>query len=366
MMSQASRDDGPGGKDATGRDATSRDVSDQDASGSAVERIIAVVAPVEAAGQRLDRWLADAAGDVSRSRLKALIEAGQVTLDGVAVTQARHALKGGEQVRVALPPPEDATPAAQPIPLVVVHEDADLIVIDKPAGLVVHPAAGHADGTLVNALIAHCGESLSGIGGVRRPGIVHRLDKDTSGLLVVAKNDAAHQGLSAQFADHGRTGALERAYLALVWGAPRRTRGTIRTFIDRSPRNREKMAVMPEGRGKEAITHYDVLEAFPAGASEPIVSLVRCVLETGRTHQIRVHMAHLGHPLLGDAVYGAGFATRAARLSPEAREALVALDRQALHAALLGFEHPRTGEMLVFESDPPADFARMQDTLAGL
>ncbi len=329
-----------------------------------VTRTIATVAPVEAAGQRLDRWLADSVGDVSRSRLKALIEAGQVTVDGDVITQPRHHLKGGEQVRVALPPPEEATPPAQPIPLVVVHEDPDLIVIDKPAGLVVHPAAGHADGTLVNALIAHCGEGLSGIGGVRRPGIVHRLDKDTSGLLVVAKNDAAHQGLSDQFADHGRTGALKRAYLALVWGVPRRTRGTIRTFIDRSPRNREKMAVMPEGRGKEAITHYEVIETFPHGAAEPVVSLVRCSLETGRTHQIRVHMAHLGHPLLGDAVYGAGFATRAARLGPAARDALAALGRQALHAALLGFRHPRTGEMLIFESNPPEDFARMQDELA--
>lgn len=320
----------------------------------------------EHAGWRLDKALAALSPTLSRSRLQGLIAAGEVLVDRHVATDPSHKLKAGQVVRFILPAAVDAAPRGQDIPLSVVYEDADLIVIDKPAGLVVHPAAGHADGTLVNALISHCGASLSGIGGVRRPGIVHRLDKDTSGLLVVAKNDRAHASLSEQFADHGRTGPLERAYLALVWGAPRRARGTIRTFIDRSPRNREKMAVTTEGRGREAITHYEVLDAWPAGADTPLASLIRCDLETGRTHQIRVHLAHIGHPLLGDSVYGSGFATKAARLPEGAGAALRDLNRQALHAALLGFAHPATGETLIFHSEPPADFARLQDQLARL
>jgi 23S rRNA pseudouridine1911/1915/1917 synthase len=231
-------------------------------------------------------------------------------------------------------------------------------VIDKPAGLVVHPAAGHDSGTLVNALIAHCGESLSGIGGVKRPGIVHRLDKDTSGLLVVAKTDRAHRGLAAQFADHGRTGALERAYIALVWGVPDPTRGVVDGAIARSTANREKMAVVADDRGRHARTHYAV-EAVFGPARAPVASCLRCRLETGRTHQIRVHMAKIGHPLLGDESYGAGFKTKAVRLSPEAREALRGLGRQALHAAVLGFEHPVSGENLHFESEPPPDLQRL-------
>jgi 23S rRNA pseudouridine1911/1915/1917 synthase len=321
---------------------------------------------LEHAGARLDRFLADALPAFSRSRLQALIAAGDVALDGVVARDAGRKLKPGQVVALEVPPATPAMPAAQDIPLVVAYEDDDLVVIDKPAGLVVHPAGGHEDGTLVNALIAHCGSSLSGIGGVRRPGIVHRLDKDTSGLLVVAKNDHAHRELSAQFADHGRTGPLERAYLAILWGAPRRARGTVDAPLERSAKNRERMAVAPEGRGREAITHYEVLANYPAGAAEPVASLVRCELETGRTHQIRVHMAHLGHPLLGDKLYGSGYATKAARLPEAARQALLALDRQALHATLLGFAHPRTGETLGFNSDPPADFARMQEELARL
>ena len=210
--------------------------------------------------------------------------------------------------------------------------------------------------------IAHCGASLSGIGGVRRPGIVHRLDKDTSGLMVVAKNDRAHQGLSAQFADHGRSGPLQRAYLAFVWG-PVRPHGTVETGIDRSTRNREKMAVVPLGRGREAITHYSRQATYGSHAGQPIASLVECRLETGRTHQIRVHMAHLGHPLLGDSVYGPGFRTKAAHLDETARAALEALGRQALHARLLGFAHPVTGEELVFESSLPQDLARLAQAL---
>jgi 23S rRNA pseudouridine1911/1915/1917 synthase len=224
---------------------------------------------------------------------------------------------------------------------------------------VIHPAAGHESGTLVNALIAHCGESLSGIGGVKRPGIVHRIDKDTSGLLVVAKNDLAHQGLAGQFADHGRTGPLERAYLTLVWGVPERRRGTVEAALARSTHNREKIAVVSDEneRGRYAITHYEVLENLPPAA--PIASLVRCELETGRTHQIRVHMAHLGHPLLGDLTYGSGFKTKANRLSETQQGTLRALNRQALHAAVLGFEHPRSGEFLRFESPLPEDMAAL-------
>jgi 23S rRNA pseudouridine1911/1915/1917 synthase len=325
-----------------------------------------LVVGAEAAGLRLDRWLAGMLPAFSRSRLQALIGAGEVRVDGQAAQDAGRKLKAGQSVEITIPPPAPAEPIAQHIPLAIVHEDDDLIVIDKPAGLVVHPAAGHEDGTLVNALIAHCGASLSGIGGVRRPGIVHRLDKDTSGLLVVAKNDRAHQGLSAQFADHGRTGPLERAYLALVWGVPRKPRGTIDAPIERSTRNREKMAIAREGHGRHAVTHYEVLESYPAGATEPLASLVRCQLETGRTHQIRVHLAHIGHPLLGDPVYGAAFRTKAARLPDTAQAALAALGRQALHATLLGFAHPATGQTLSFTVEAPADFATMQESLANL
>jgi len=235
-------------------------------------------------------------------------------------------------------------------------------VIEKPAGLVVHPGAGNERGTLVNALIAHCGDSLSGIGGVKRPGIVHRLDKHTSGLLVVAKNDRAHKALSEQFADHGRTGPLERAYLALVWGGLDRPYGTVSAALGRSSSNREKMAVVGEDRGRHAVTHYELLEPLPS-APDPAASLVRCTLETGRTHQIRVHMAHLGHPLMGDDLYGSGFKTKANRLWLSARDALTALGRQALHAAVLGFAHPRTGETLRFESPLPADMERLLESL---
>jgi 23S rRNA pseudouridine1911/1915/1917 synthase len=316
-----------------------------------------IVQVADEGGERLDRALARACPDLSRSRLQALIRDGRVSVNGAVMREPSVKVAGG-LAELDLPPAAPAKPRGEAIGLSVVHEDDDLIVIDKPAGLVVHPAAGHEIGTLVNALIAHCGESLSGIGGVKRPGIVHRLDKDTSGLLVVAKNDRAHQGLSAQFADHGRSGALERAYLALVWGAPEPARGTIDRAIARSARNREKMAVVPSGRGRYARTHYAVEEAY-GPAKDRLASLVRCRLETGRTHQIRVHMAEIGHPLLGDATYGAGFKTKAARLSPVARDALAALDRQALHAAVLGFEHPVTGQFLRFESAPPPDLQHL-------
>jgi 23S rRNA pseudouridine1911/1915/1917 synthase len=305
---------------------------------------------------RLDKALALAFPDISRARFQSLIAEGRVSVEGAAVRQARAKVKTGQRLAVTIPAAAPPAPQAEAIALTIVHEDRDLIVIDKPAGLVVHPGAGNATGTLVNALIAHCGDSLSGIGGVKRPGIVHRLDKDTSGLLVVAKTDAAHRSLSDQFAAHGRDGRLERAYLALVWGAPERRSGTVEAGLARSPANRQKMAVSRSSLARHAITHYEVLERF---GSPPVASLVRCVLETGRTHQIRVHMAHIGHPLLADPVYGTGFKSAAAKLPVAAREALNTLNRQALHATLLGFEHPRTGRMLRFESPAPRDLARL-------
>jgi 23S rRNA pseudouridine1911/1915/1917 synthase len=313
------------------------------------------------AAERLDRVLARLQADLSRSRLQALIRDGQVAVDDTPVLDPNRKVAGGVRITLTVPPPVPAEPAGEAIDLTIVYEDDDVIVIDKPPGLVVHPAAGHDSGTLVNALIAHCGESLSGIGGVKRPGIVHRLDKDTSGLLVVAKNDLAHQALAAQFADHGRTGPLERAYLAILWGVPERRRGTVEAALARSTHNREKIVVVGEDRGRYAITHYEVLEGLPP--ANPIASLVRCELETGRTHQIRVHMAHLGHPLLGDATYGSGFKTKANRLSEPQKEALIGLNRQALHAAILGFEHPRSGEFLRFDSPLPADMAALLQAL---
>ncbi len=314
---------------------------------------------LSAGRERLDRVLAEAWRDLSRSRLQALIRGGRASVDGVPVTDPAAKVSAGARIRLALPPPEPAEPAAEAIALSVIYEDDALIVIDKPAGLVVHPSAGHERGTLVNALIAHCGASLSGIGGVKRPGIVHRLDKDTSGLLVVAKNDRAHQFLSAQFADHGRTGPLERVYLAVVWGRPDPKRGVIDASLGRSPQHREKVAVVPAGKGRTARTYYDVEESFAAD----LASLVRCTLETGRTHQIRVHLSHIGHPLLGDATYGAGFKTKANRFSDAAKLALAALGRQALHATVLGFEHPTSGGFLRFESAPPPDRQRLLGTL---
>lgn len=316
----------------------------------------------DAAPDRLDRVLAKAFDDLSRARLQALVREGQVRCDGLVVEDPSRKIGPGVRLDVSLPEALPAEPAPEAIALSIVYEDSDLIVIDKPAGLVVHPGAGHEAGTLVNGLIAHCGMSLSGIGGVRRPGIVHRLDKDTSGLLVVAKNDLAHQGLAAQFAEHGRDGVLERAYLALVWGVPEPRIGTIRTHLARSQRNREKIAVVPEGQGRHAVTHYRV-EAVPDGNGT--VSLLRCQLETGRTHQIRVHLAHKGHPLLGDTVYGGAFRTKAQKLDEKAKAALERLGRQALHATLLGFAHPRTGEKLRFESPLPADMADLLTALSG-
>ncbi len=325
------------------------------------QRIELSVAEADA-GIRLDKLLAQRVEGLSRARIQALIRAGHVSGPGGAtIGDGSYRVKPGETYELLVPEAEPAEPAAEAIDLEVVYEDRDVIVVDKPAHLVVHPGAGHASGTLVNALIAHCGDSLSGIGGIKRPGIVHRLDKGTSGLLVVAKNDAAHQSLSEQFAAHGTDGRMHRAYLALVWGKPLRPRGAIDARLARSQANRTKIAVAKGEAGRSAATHYEVLDTFetPAGP----VSLLRLQLETGRTHQIRVHLAHIGHPVLGDTTYGSNFKTKAGRLGEEAQAALAVLDRQALHAAELGFEHPRSGKAVRFERPLPAD---MQTLLTAL
>lgn len=295
------------------------------------------------AGTRLDKWLAGAAPDLSRARIQQLLATGRVSLDGAILGDAALRVKPGMRVIIAEPAPVDAVPRPQAMALTVVYEDADLIVLDKPAGLVVHPAPGNPDATLVNALLAHCGESLAGIGGERRPGIVHRLDKDTSGLMVAAKTETALQGLAVQFADH----SIRRAYQAMVWGLPVPVAGTVDAPIGRHPVHRKKMAVVARG-GKAARTQYRVIERLG-----PAITLVACRLATGRTHQVRVHMAHLGHPLVGDPVYGRKSCPR--ECPPPVVQAIQALGRQALHAVELGFRHPRTGEDMLFQSSLPAD-----------
>jgi 23S rRNA pseudouridine1911/1915/1917 synthase len=329
--------------------------------------------PDEETGGRLDRVLAAHVAELSRTRLKALIEAGSVAVDGRTIRDPGYRVNSGAAIVLDVPEAAPAKPAPEAIPLNVVYEDADIIVIDKPKGLVVHPAAGHWSGTLVNALVAHCGDSLSGIGGERRPGIVHRLDKNTTGLMVVAKNDQAHKALAAQFAGHGRDGGpFERGYLALVWRAPDRPRGTVDQPIGRHKVVRDRMAIRESGR--EAVTHWEVLERYTGQKGgmrrsesdrpgEPVASLLACRLETGRTHQIRVHLASIGHPLLGDDVYGAGFRTKAALLPAPAQAALRDLGRQALHAHILAVEHPITRKILRFRSELPPDLVRLRDTL---
>ena len=311
---------------------------------------------------RLDRFLAASLPDLSRSRLEGLIEAGAVALGGKTIRDSNHRVKPGEEYSVHVPEPRPARPEAQDIPLTIVHEDKDLIVIEKPAGLVVHPAAGNPDGTLVNALIAHCGAELAGIGGEARPGIVHRLDKDTSGLLVAAKNERAMKSLSRQFANH----TIERAYNAVVWGAPRAGDGIIEGDIGRNPFDRKRMAVV-RGGGKVARTRYRVIETF--GVQErPFASLIECRLETGRTHQIRVHLTHLGYPLIGDPSYGRARQTPRAKTDAEAKAYTAAgeFPRQALHAYVLGFQHPTTHKAMRFESPWPDDFSALVKALRGL
>ena len=305
-------------------------------------------------GTRLDRWLAVRLPELSRSRLKALIEAGMVSQGGATIDEPSMRVKPGQRFDVTVPDATPPTPEGQAIPLSVVYEDDQLIVVDKAAGLVTHPAPGNPDRTLVNALIAHCGASLSGIGGVRRPGIVHRLDKDTSGLIVAAKSDQAYQVLAAQF--QART--IGRSYFALVWGRPTPARGAIQGNIGRSPRNRKKMAVVSRG-GKPAVTHY----ARDLSRTDGLVSALTCRLETGRTHQIRVHLSHQGHPLLGDPLYGGGDSRRARRLPAPARAALAAFERQALHAKSLAFDHPTLAKRLEFNSDLPLDLKNLTSSL---
>ena len=314
------------------------------------------------AGIRLDKVLASALDDLSRARLQGLINALCVRVNGKPQPQARYKVKIDDKVEVEIPPAQEAEPQPQDIPLDVYYEDEHLLVINKAAGMVVHPAAGNHDGTLVNALLYHCGDSLSGIGGVRRPGIVHRLDKDTTGLMVVAKNDAAHQALSAQFAAHGRDGVLERAYRAVIWGVLSRPSGSVETQLGRHPYSRLRMAVLKEG-GRHAVTHWVRKEGFLDRSGKVVASEVECVLETGRTHQIRVHMAHINHPLLGDEIYGAGFKSSARNLPEKAQSALKKLRGQALHAYKLGFKHPVTGEKMTFTSKLPDDLKLLINSL---
>ncbi|MCB1446388.1 MAG: RluA family pseudouridine synthase [Rhizobiaceae bacterium] len=324
-----------------------------------------LIAGDDAAG-RIDAWLAHAlAGGLSRSRVKALIEEGAVTINGAPAKAPHQKIQPGDRIEVAIPEPEDPEPKGEDIPLDVLYEDEDLIVLVKPAGMVVHPAAGNWTGTLVNALIHHCGDSLSGIGGVRRPGIVHRLDKETSGVMVVAKNDMAHASLSAQFADHGKTTRLERAYQAIVWGLPRPQKGTIDAPLGRAG-DRVRRAVVSAGAedARHAVTHYEVIERYHERPdATAVASRIVCRLETGRTHQIRVHMAHAGHPLIGDPDYGAAYRTKVNLLPAPARAAVGRFHRQALHAYLLQIEHPRMGEVMRFESELPRD---MQELIAAL
>ena len=319
----------------------------------------------DAAGQRLDQWLAgQLAPQLSRSRIQALIKQGAVRIAGQRIDEVKRKLAAGDSISIEMPEPEPAEPQGEDIPLDVLYEDDALIVINKPAGLVVHPGAGNWTGTLVNALIHHCGASLSGIGGVRRPGIVHRLDKDTSGVMVVAKTDHAHRALSEAFADHGRTGDLQRAYVALVWGIPPRPAGTIDAPLGRAA-DRVRRAVVPEHRedARHAVTHYTVEERFGEGQDKfAAASLVECRLETGRTHQIRVHMAHIGHPLVGDPDYGQAFRTKANRLPEPLKSEVAAFPRQALHARLLEFSHPDTHLTMRFEAPMPGD---MEDLVGG-
>jgi 23S rRNA pseudouridine1911/1915/1917 synthase len=326
------------------------------------ENPVSILVPPDQAGQRLDRVLASLLPDLSRSRLEALIDQGAVTRGGATIKDANHRVKGGETYGIAVPDAVPATPRGQDIPLTVVYEDKDLIVIDKPAGLVVHPAAGNPDGTLVNALIAHCGESLMGIGGELRPGIVHRLDKDTSGLLVAAKTERAMASLAKQFANH----TIERAYHAVVWGSPRLGDGVIEGQIGRNPFDRKRMAVL-RGGGKLARTRYRVIERFGPDA-RPFASLVECRLETGRTHQIRVHLTHLGHPLIGDPSYGRARQAPRPKTPAETVAFAAAADfsRQALHAYVLGFQHPTLHKTMRFESPWPSDFALLVEALRGL
>ena len=324
-------------------------------------------------GTRLDKWLATTLESVTRTRIKALIEDGAVNRNGEIFTDASWKLREGESYQLTIPPAAPAIPLGEEIALNIVYEDDDLIVINKPAGLVVHPGAGNETGTLVNALIAHCGSSLSGVGGVARPGIVHRIDKDSSGLLVVAKHDKAHRGLSKQFSVHD----IERVYDAMIIGAPRPGIGSINAALARASQDRRKMAVVNEiehDNARHAVTHYKVQQSFGRARAklkgDALASLVECRLETGRTHQIRVHMASIGHPLIGDQMYGRGPGLSGLRPGePQTDHAIDVIKnfrRQALHARILGFIHPVNGDPYKFECEPPSDFNELTDALKAL
>jgi 23S rRNA pseudouridine1911/1915/1917 synthase len=317
-------------------------------------QLVTAEVTADIAGDRLDRVLPALFADLSRARLQALIAEGRLSFDGAVVTDGKHKAKAGVY-ELNIPAPIAAIPEAQNLPLQVLFEDEHLIVINKAAGMAVHPGAGTPDGTLVNALLYHCGDSLSGIGGVVRPGIVHRLDKDTSGVLVAAKSDVAHRGLSELFSRHD----IDREYRALVRGAPKYVKGTVNTRLGRSHHDRKKMAVLI-GSGRDATTHYEVDEVF--GITKPLATLMKCRLETGRTHQIRVHMAHLGCPCLGDPVYGSGAPAKV--VQDILRE--LNFTRQALHAGLLGFVHPVTGEKMRFKAPLPDDMATLVEALHAL
>lgn len=331
------------------------DIEFDDAEDAADEQGQSRILKVKAAG-RLDKIMAEMIPDLSRSRLKNLILDRRVTLNGLVCPDPSLKISEGDRIGLIVPPPVDALPTPENIPLDIVYEDEDLLVINKAVGMVVHPGAGNQHGTLVSALLYHCGDELSGIGGVKRPGIVHRLDKDTSGLMLVAKSDRAHQGLAAQLADR----TLHRVYQALVWKQPLPIKGSVEVPIGRHPTNRLKMAVRPPGKGRDATTHYLRLETFGGG----VVSLVACQLETGRTHQIRVHMQHLGHPLIGDASYGLPPQEQRSLMNrggydEETREAVLAFPRQALHAGEIMFIHPVTDEEMSFEADLPEDMQNL-------
>jgi len=346
------------------------DISHADKDPEAGEQAYSFLIEPDHAGARLDKWLSERIEPLTRTRIKALIEGGALARDGAVFTDPSWKLREGERYALTVPPTADPTPKGEDIPLDVVFEDGDLIVVNKPAGLVVHPAAGNWTGTLVNALIHHCGNSLSGIGGVARPGIVHRIDKDTSGLLVVAKNDAAHQGLTAAFSVHDIT----RIYEAIAVGAPRPGIGTINAALARALGDRKKMAVVDERthfNPRRAVTHYKLIESYGRPRAklkgDALASLIECQLETGRTHQIRAHLAHIGHPLIGDPVYGRGPGLAGLKPGDEAADRAIAVlakfRRQALHAKVLGFTHPITGEAMRFERAAPAD---LQELLAAL
>ncbi|GAN87366.1 RluA family pseudouridine synthase [Komagataeibacter intermedius] len=314
-----------------------------------------VIATANDAGQRTDRFIANVVDGLSRSRVKSLMESGHLLRDGSPLRDPAEPVRAGMCYEIHIPPAIPATPQGQDIALDILYEDRDLIVLDKPAGMVVHPAPGNEDGTLVNALLAHCGEGLTGIGGERRPGIVHRLDKDTSGIMVAAKTEMAHQALSLAFAER----RIDRAYQAICWGIPTPASGSFDGAIGRDRRDRKRMAVIANGGGKMALTHYRVLDTFHGGLAH-----VECRLATGRTHQIRVHFAHAGHALVGDPVYLRRIPAASRSLPPAAKDAALDFPRQALHARRLGFVHPRSGEQMLFETAPPEDFRHLLSSIA--